>query len=156
MKAAAGRCSGSALVVVLLAGCGGPVTLPSDGIVPDAAQACRGVVADLPDELSDQPRVEADGAPGAAYDGGITVRCGVREPAALDPFSTCQTVNDIDWYVPESAIEDTGADVVATTIARTPYVELVVPGDLRPPAAAFAQLTDVVADNTRRIGPACR
>ena len=110
----------------------------------------------LPDTLSDRPRIESEGAPGAAYEDGLTVRCGVAEPDVLDQFSTCQTVNGIDWYVPEAAIEDQQAEVVATTISRTPRVELLVPGDLRPPAGALAQLTDTVAAHTRRDGPACR
>ena len=130
--------------------------LATDDLVPGADQDCAAVVAALPRTLGDRVRVESSGAPGAAYADGITVRCGVRPPEGLDAFATCQTVNDVDWYVPEEAIEDQGADVVATTISRTPAVELVVPGDLRPPAGALAQLTEPVSEGTQRTGPACR
>ena len=146
----------ASVLAVALTGCGGPVELEASDLEPGAARACEEVVRALPATLSDQERVASTGGPGAAYAGGITVRCGVPAPDALDPFSTCQTVNDVDWYVPEEAIEDQGADVVATTISRTPGVELVVPGDLRPPAGALAGLTEAVTSGTRRTGPACR
>ena len=148
----------STYLAVALAGCGagGPVDLETDDLEPGASQDCAALAAALPRTLADRARVESTGAPGAAYADGVTVRCGMPAPDALNPFSTCQTVNGVDWYVPEEAIEDQSADVVATTISRTPAVELVVPGDLRPPAGALAPLTDAVEEGTRRSGPACR
>lgn len=116
-------------------------------------------MGDLPDSLADQPRRKVEDNPrGAAWgDPAITLRCGVTMPASFSRFSACQTVNDIDWYVPEKAIEDQNSDVVMTSIGRRPIVEVHVPAQLRPPASAMVDAGKILAAHTRALpGKACR
>ena len=48
---------------------------------------------------------------------------------------------------------DGGTDVVLTTIGRTPAVELFVPADHRPPAAALVDVAQAVRQHTRETRP---
>ena len=50
-------------------------------------------------------------------------------------------------------MEDQGADVVMTTIGRSPAVEVRVPASYRPSTAAMVDLAKVVKAHTREVSP---
>lgn len=141
-------------VVALLAltgsACGG-VDVPGTTVSGAERAACERLVEALPDRVSDQARRETSGNPlGAAWgDPAIVLRCGVGTPEGYDKFAGCQTVNDLDWFVPTEDIEDQGADVTMTTIGREPAVEVVVPAAYRPPDAVMVDLAAAVKAHTR-------
>ncbi len=141
-----------AVVVALTAtGCGAVEVRGTEVSEADRA-ACTSLVEALPDQVSDQPRRETTGSPlGAAWgDPAIVLRCGVGgTPAGYDKFAGCQTANGVDWFVRTETIEDQSADVVLTTIGRTPTLELFVPATYRPPVAAMVDLADVIKQHTR-------
>ena len=149
------RAWGGALLAALLslgvAGCGSRVSVEPTGVGGADREACERLVADLPERVSDQPRRETeDDALGAAWgDPPIVLRCGVGTPEGYDKFSGCQTVNGLDWFVPEDTITDQGADVVLTTIGREPAVEVAVPAAYRPPVATMVDLGPTIKQHTR-------
>jgi hypothetical protein len=144
--------AGVVTLAALVAGCG-TVDVPASSATSADRAACRGLVAALPDRVSDQERRETSGNPlGAAWgDPAIVLRCGVRRPADQDQFAACQTVDGIDWFAPESASTDQSSDVVLTTIGREPRVEVVVPAELRPPAATMVDLAATIERHTRKV-----
>ena len=113
-------------------------------------EACTSLVKALPDRVSDLDRRELSGNPLAAAwgDPAIVLRCGVPTPAGYDKFAGCQTVNGLDWFVPDEVSDDQGLDVVLTTIGREPQVELVVPAQYRPPVAAMVDLGAAIKAHT--------
>ena len=145
------------LVAVLLAGCGpGTVELDSPDLSGPDARACTELLDALPDAVSDQAReqVQPEDAYVAAWrDPAIVLRCGVPMPDGFDEFATCQVANDVGWFVPESQIEDQSADVVATTVGRAQNVELRVPAEYRPPAAAMVDVADAIKTSIRELRP---
>jgi hypothetical protein len=142
-------------VAVLVSGCGDDSVEVDDFSVARAdREACRALLEDLPGSLSDQEQRPVDGSPYAAAWGEppIVLRCGVGAPEGFDKFSSCQRVNGVDWYVPEETIDDQGADVLMTTVGRSPRVEVLVPADYRPPVAAMVDVAGTVKQHTRRTG----
>lgn len=120
----------------------------------DAADAatCAALVADLPDTLADEERVETEpaDAPGAAYgDPAIVVSCGADEPADFRETADCLVVNDVGWFVPPEQDAANDADLVLTTGGYRPRLRVDVPADYRPEgsAAVLAELAPVVADH---------
>jgi hypothetical protein len=148
--------AGVVALLALTAGCGA-VDVPGTDVSGTERAACRSLVAALPDHVSDQPRRETSGNPlGAAWgDPPIVLRCGVGTPKGYDRFAACQTVNGLDWFVPDEASDDQGMDVVMTTIGRAPDVEVTLPAQYRPPAAAMVDLGSVIKRHTREVRP-CR
>lgn len=145
------------MCIAFLAGCGsGAVEVERVEVPTDQQAACRAIVAGLPDEVGNQPAREATGSRYAAAwgDPPIVLRCGVGVPEDYTRASPCQRANDIDWYVPESAIDDTGSEIVMTTIGRTPALEVTVPGRYRPnsPANVMIDLESVVTAHTAKTG----
>ena len=67
------------------------------------------------------------------------LRCGVGTPEGYDQFAACQTVNGVDWFVPEDQIEDQDADVVMTTIGRVRRRRGRGPCVVRPPGAPYGR-----------------
>jgi hypothetical protein len=139
-----------ALVALAGASCGG-VDVPETSVSDAGREACTSVVDALPDRVADQPRREASGSPlGAAWgDPAIVLRCGVGTPEGYDKFSACQTVDELDWFVPTDTIEDQDADVVMTTIGRKPAVEVVVPSTYRPPDAVMVDVGPAIRQHTQ-------
>jgi hypothetical protein len=145
-----------ALVLATSSGCGA-VDVPASDVSGAERRACERLVEAVPDQVSDQPRRETeDGALGAAWgDPPIVLRCGVGTPKGFDRFAACQTVNGLDWFVPDEASNDQSLDVVMTTVGRRPAVEVVLPADYRPPVAAMVDLGEVVKEHTEVTRP-CR
>ncbi len=86
-------------------------------------------------------------------DPAIVLRCGVPTPDGSDEFAVCQETNGVGWFVPEDQIEDQGADVVMTTIGFEPNVEVLVPADYRPPAAAMVDVAAAIKQSIREVKP---
>lgn len=143
--------------LLALAGCGsGAVEVEAVKVPADQRAACRAVVDGLPGDVGNQASRETTGNRYAAAwgDPPIVLRCGVGLPKGYDRASPCQRANDIDWYVPESAIDDTGSEIVMTTIGRTPALEVTVPARYRPnaPANVMIDLEGVVTAHTEKTG----
>jgi len=120
--------------------------------------ACTALVKALPKVLDGQLRrpVDPDNALGAAWgDPAFVLRCGVGKPAGYDDFPACDSVNGIDWYLPEQAVESQQSDALLTTLGRAPNVELLVPTTRRPPAAAMVQLAEVLKAHTKPASGGC-
>jgi hypothetical protein len=144
-------------VVALLVLTSCAVGVPSTKVSDPERKACSELVDTLPDHVSDQEQRETKGNPLAAAwgDPPIVLRCGVGRPAGYGPFSACQVVNGLGWFVPEETMDDQGADVVMTTVGREPAVEVKVPAKYRPPAAVMVDLGTAVKAHTRLVKP-CR
>ena len=140
-----------------MTGCGaGSVEIAAPALDGADAKACEELVGTLPDEVSDQPRREVD--PESAYvaawgDPAIVLRCGVPSPNGFDEFALCQETNGVGWFVPEEQVEDQGADVVMTTIGFEQNVEILVPDDYRPPAAAMVDVAATIKQSIREVKP---
>lgn len=122
---------------------------------------CRDLVASLPSTVMDQERrdVEPAGAPAAAWGSpAIVLSCGVGKPTALRRDSSCLVVNDVGWLASQKGVAldlnaSPGGDVTFTTIGRSPYVELLVPGEWTPQGNALVDVADAVATATDEVGP---
>jgi len=153
----AGAVACLAVFAGLAGGCsGGEVPVDAPALTGAAAKACGKLVRSLPQTVSDQSRRLVD--PGQAYgaawgDPAIVLRCGVRQPKGLDRFATCQETNGVGWFVPEEQIEDQSADVLMTTIGFAQNVQVRVPAQYRPPAAAMVDLGDAIKQAILEVKP---
>ena len=110
----------------------------------------------LPEAVSDQPRRSVDARDGYAAawgDPAIVLRCGMPTPRGSDEFAVCQETNGVGWFVPPRQIEDQGADVVMTTIGFAQNVEVLLPAEYRPPAAAMVDLAEAITRTIREVEP---
>jgi hypothetical protein len=120
------------------------------------ARACAALVDALPDEVADQPRRDVDSGDGygAAWgDPAIELRCGVPRPDGFGRASECQSVNGVDWYVPESQQTGRPEDITMTSVGRAEYVEVRVPQQYFPPASAMVDLGPAVRRTIRSVRP---
>ena len=142
--------AGVVALLLVAAGCG-TVDVPDTSVSASERKACESLVEALPDQVADQSSRDTSGNPlGAAWgDPAIVLRCGVGTPKGYDKFAGCQTVNGLDWFVPTATIEDQEADVVLTTIGRTPAVEVTVPASYRPPDAVMVDVAPAIKQHTR-------
>lgn len=158
-----GVCASACLGAVLVAavGCGGgdAVEIDAPDLTPADAMACRELVADLPDVLAGQERVDVTGDSGfgAAWgDPAIVLTCGVGEPEGFTDTATCVQVDRTGWFVPDDVLlsDDETLDVTTTELNFSSRVELVVPGELRPEGFtnAVGALAPLVAEHLRRAG----
>jgi hypothetical protein len=142
--------------VALLGGCSDAVQVDAPEPAADDRAACRALLAAVPDNVADQPAraVEPDSAWGAAWgDPPIVLTCGGPPPKAFDRTSSCTTVNDVDWFIPEEQLDDPSpSEVTMTVVYRRPTVTVQLPGDYWPPATTLADLSAAVAGNTQRDG----
>ncbi len=142
----------------MLLGCGDDsVSVDRYDVSAAGKEACPAFLDHVPDRVADRQRRRTSGSTMAAAwgDPPIVLRCGVGTPEGFGRFSSCQRANGIDWFVPQEAIDDQSADVVMTTIGRSPAIEVVVPGEYRPPVPAMVDLTPTLKKYTRKVG-ACR
>jgi hypothetical protein len=126
---------------------------------PPAAQqaACRSLLDALPRHVADQPArsVKPTHGWGAAWgDPPIVLTCGGPAPHGYGRASSCTTVNGVDWYLPEDQLQAGGApsEVTMTTVHRSVYVRVDMPGDYWPPAATLADLSSAVKATIPRAG----
>ena len=152
------RSTGAVVVsaLLLVAGCSGLVSLDAPGLSGRDAAACRALVRALPARVADLPRAKADAGTGygAAWgDPPIELRCGVPRPKGLDAFAQCQTVNGVDWYIPESQQSGQPQQITMTTVGRAQYVEVRIPADYFPPATTMVDLGPAVKQTIREVRP---
>ncbi len=149
------RLSAALVAGVLVAACSpGDVEIPAPALDADERTACARLVRALPARLVDQERRGPDVAHGAAWgDPAVVLRCGVDEPAGFDELSTCQVVNDVAWFIPEEQVTGEPVDILMTTVGRRPNVEVALPEEYFPPAAAMAQLSDAIGRHTTEVEP---
>ncbi|MFL6109452.1 MAG: DUF3515 domain-containing protein [Marmoricola sp.] len=153
------RVAGPGLLLLLAlaaAGCGGSeVHVDRFSVTPAGHESCQALLAALPHKVADQPRRRTSGSTYAAAWGkpAIVLRCGVGRPADYDKFSACQTTDGVDWFVPESVMEDQTADVVMTTLGRSPNLEVKVPSEYRPGTAPMVDLAKAIKQHTREVAP---
>jgi hypothetical protein len=140
-------CPGLLLGAVLLTGCGtGPVEVEAPTLAGADARACSALIDAVPGRVGghDRREVEGPGYAAAWGDPAIELRCGVGRPAGFDKFATCQTVNGVDWYIPQSQMTGEPADILMTTVGRAQNVEVRVPEDYWPPAATMVDLAGAI------------
>ena len=135
------------LGLVLVAGCGtGPVEVDAPALTGADARACSALLDAVPGRVGGHDRREVEGRGyGAAWgDPAIELRCGVGRPAGFDKFATCQSVNGVDWYIPQSQMTGEPADILMTTVGRAQNVEVHLPEDYWPPAATMVDLAAAI------------
>jgi uncharacterized protein DUF3515 len=140
----------------VLGACSGPLAVRSPAVTGNAARACRALVAALPERVDDQHRRKVDAGAGYAAawgDPAIELRCGVAHPKGLDRFSTCQVANGVGWFIPESQIQGRPVPITMTTVGRAQNVEVRLPEDYFPPAAAMADLAPAIRSTIRDVRP---
>jgi hypothetical protein len=147
--------AGVVALLLACAGCSHDVDIEDTGATGSARTACEGLVKALPEHVSDQKARRTSGSSlGAAWgDPAIVLRCGVGKPQDYDPVTGCQTADGLDWYVPEAGMNDQSADVVMTTIGRSPAIEVTLPARYRPPVGAMVDLAPAIKAHTRRTTP---
>ena len=148
----------SVLGVAMLAGCGGDDVHVDRFTVSTAGQTgCRALLDAMPDHVAgESARTVTGSAYAAAWgDPAIVLRCGVGKPDGFDKVSQCQRANGVDWFVPESTIGDLSADVVMTTIGRSPAIEVLLPAHYRPEgsAAVMVDLATTIKAHTIETTP---
>jgi hypothetical protein len=139
-----------------LAACGsGAVDVRRSEMGAADRAACTALVKALPPTVADLERRRTEGNTLAAAwgDPAVVLRCGVGAPAEQGKFAGCQTVNGVDWFAPDSATTDQSSDVTLTTVGREPRVELFVPAEHRPPAAALVDVGPAVKAHSRSVRP---
>ena len=139
--------------LLLVAGCSpDAVDIEAPELDDLEMRACGKLMDALPEQLVDQPLLDPVLRHGAAWgDPPIVLRCGVDEPEGFTRVSVCQIVNGVAWFIPEDQVTGQAEDLVMTTIGRSPAVEVAIPDDYFPPAAAMAQLSDAVKQETTRV-----
>jgi hypothetical protein len=121
------------------------------------ARACSDLLDVLPAHVDGQSRMPVRGTGYAAAwgDPPIELRCGVPKPALFDKFAACQTVNGVDWFIPESQQTGRAVDITMTAVGRAEYVQVQIPHDYFPPAATMVDLAGAVKQSIRLVKP-CR
>lgn len=116
---------------------------------------CAELIAALPATVNGLTRRTDTGSAYAAAwgDPAIVLRCGVGRPAGLTRFSACQRADGIDWFVPDATIIDQRADVLMTTIGRSPAVDVLVPARYRPTVAPMVDLAPALKAHTTLTTP---
>jgi hypothetical protein len=147
--------SATLVAVLLVAACSpGDVAIDAPALDAEEKAACAELVDALPARLVDQERRGPDVAHGAAWgDPAVVLRCGVDEPAGFDELSTCQVVNDVAWFIPEEQVTGEPVDILMTTVGRRPNVEVALPAEYFPPAAAMAQLSEAISAHSTEVEP---
>lgn len=132
--AASGRAALFTLpLAVLVAGCGSSVEITSTGLSAEERATCEALVADLPDRLFGQDRVDVTGSGiGAAWgDPPVVLTCGAPEPEEFDAWARCSEIDGIGWYVPDSQMKDPESAVAMTAQSHSPRVLLEIPAEHR-------------------------
>jgi hypothetical protein len=149
---------GAVACLLVLAACSGSDTVDIDApsVSGADAAACKALVASLPSHVADQARrTSSDGSGyGAAWgDPAIVLRCGTGPGAGFTDTSHCQVTNGVGWYVPDSQIQGRAVDVTMTTVGRAQNVQVSIPKDYFPPAAAMVDLAPAIKRTIREVRP---
>ncbi len=126
-----------AATALAASGCGAAVDLDSPSLSGATATQCADLATAGPASVAGAESRDVDGS-GVALAWGeppITLRCGVPEPAGLQPGSRCDTVEQVDWF--STRTED---GYRFATIGRSTTVELFVPFDYDPAGDALVDL----------------
>lgn len=125
----------SAAVCLLFAACGpGRVQIEDHELSGADRDACRALLADLPDTLAGELRspVDPDDALGAAWgDPPYVLTCGVPAPTDYEPTAECSVIRGVGWYVADEQLFDLRTDATPIALSLTPYVEVRVPSRYR-------------------------
>ena len=128
------------LLGLVLAGCAGGFDVDEYPTVEGTEVDCEALLADTPRRVADQEALEVPDRVAAAWgDPPIILRCGVEDPAALEPTSQCFDVNGVGWLA-----ETTADGYLFTTIGRAFNVSVEVPKAYDPAADALADLASTV------------
>ena len=145
------------VVAALASGCGsGRVQVEAPRPHGPDAAACSRLVRALPDRLAGQRRRAVEGASGFAAawgDPAIVLRCGVAKPRGFDRFATCQETNGVGWFIPEEQMTGAPRPITMTTIGRVVYVEVRLPTEHWPPAAAMVDLASAIKETVTETDP---
>ncbi len=144
-----GRLTVAVLLIATLAGCAaGNVTVRTPRVSGSTSGHCAGLLKALPRSVAGQKRRAVSTGShqyAAAWgDPPIVLRCGVPRPKGLTRSATCQQVNGVGWFVPPAQINRGRGPIVMTTIGVQPRVQVRLPGEYWPPAAAMADLAGSV------------
>lgn len=140
----------------MLSGCGtNTVAIPYYSTSAAVTKTCQAIIKDLPTEVFHEQRVKSTGSPlGAAWgDPAIVMRCGVPTPSAFNAYSSCHTVDGIDWFLegqPPAQGDSSDELLTVTTVYRNAAIELVVPASYGTQAVgtSMAQFSDVIKKHT--------
>ncbi len=142
---------------LLVAGCGGgAVEVEAPHLAADSARTCSALVKALPSMVdeAEQRTVEPADAPAAAWgDPAIVLRCGVPMPGSFDEFATCQETNGVGWFIPEEQMTGSPETITMTTIGRAVNVEVTLPPEHWPPAAAMVDLAPAIKKTVAETKP---
>ena len=142
---------------LVLGGCGdGTVEVEAPELAGDAARTCTSLVDALPSTVDGAERrtVEPSDAPAAAWgDPAIVLRCGVPMPEEFDEFATCQETNGVGWFIPEEQMTGSPEEITMTTIGRAVNVEVSLPREHWPPAAAMVDLAGPIKETVEETDP---
>ncbi|HEX6232242.1 MAG TPA: DUF3515 domain-containing protein [Jiangellaceae bacterium] len=131
------------LAPLALAGCGfGAVEVEPYEVQPGADQACAGLLADLPDVVSDAVirDVEPAELPAAAWgQPPVVLRCGVGLPPEYQPDAILTEIDGVAWLPAEGI-----GGSFFSTVDRDPIVEVAVPDDYDP-ATVLGDLGPAIA-----------
>jgi Protein of unknown function (DUF3515) len=133
-------CAVVALLAVRLLS--GPPAIETGEMTDAEAQACRDLVADLPDTVGGQSAVEVQGDTGygAAWgDPAIVLTCGV-DGIDISDAPPCTVVDGVGWVVPDEG----GDETTFTADGFRPRVRVVVPDDYAPEAEVLTELGGLV------------
>ena len=132
---------GLVLGAMALAGCSRTVAVEEPQLSGAPAEVCANIVADVPEQVMDQPRRRTEpGIASAAWGSPpITLRCGVPQPADLARDSECVEVNNVGWFA-----EPGSGGTIFTTIGRDVFVEVGVPADYAPEAGALTFFSEPI------------
>lgn len=116
----------------LLAGCSSAVDIEAEPLDEAEQSACEALVADLPDDLFGQERVEVSGGAGAAWgDEPVVLTCGAPEPQEYDAFARCSELEGVGWFIPDAQLKDPESDISMTVLSHAPRVRLDIPSEHR-------------------------
>lgn len=131
-----------AVIVVaaaVLSACAGAPVEPSPD--PSASAVCARLVSAVPATVAGaRMRSSSSTLVRQWGDPAIVLRCGVGRPAAMTPTSRCDLVEGVGWFA-----EDLDDGYRFTTIGRSTFVEVTVPGRYAPEADALVDLAPAVA-----------
>lgn len=143
--------------LALVSGCGtDTVEVDAPQLDPETASTCEALVEALPDTVDDARRREVGpaGTPAAAWgDPPIVLRCGVPMPEDFDEFATCQEADGVGWFIPEDQMTGRPEEITMTTIGRAVNVEVTLPPEHWPPAAAMVNLAAAIKQTVPETEP---